>query len=81
MVIGSAELDSSFSNGLLHELSPNIIYQTTISRRRSLHARITKSWQGRKPAIIASFGFIVVWVCYLGVNFLGKGLHTYGQML
>ena len=46
-----------------------------------LHARITKSWQGRKPAIIASVGFIVVWICYLGVNFLGKGLHTYGQML
>jgi cytochrome c-type biogenesis protein CcsB len=46
-----------------------------------LHARITKSWQGRKPAVIASFGFIVVWICYLGVNFLGKGLHTYGQIL
>jgi cytochrome c-type biogenesis protein CcsB len=46
-----------------------------------LHARITKSWQGRKPAIIAALGFIVVWICYLGVNFLGKGLHTYGQML
>ncbi len=45
-----------------------------------LHARITKSWQGEKPAIIASFGFIVVWICYLGVNFLGKGLHTYGQI-
>jgi len=46
-----------------------------------LHARITKSWQGEKPAIIASVGFVVVWVCYLGVNFLGKGLHTYGQIL
>ena len=46
-----------------------------------LHARITKSWQGEKPAIIASIGFIVVWICYLGVNFLGKGLHTYGQIL
>jgi len=46
-----------------------------------LHARLSKSWQGRKPAIIASFGFVVVWICYLGVNFLGKGLHTYGQML
>ena len=45
-----------------------------------LHARITKSWQGRKPALIASVGFIVVWICYLGVNFLGKGLHTYGQL-
>jgi cytochrome c-type biogenesis protein CcsB len=45
-----------------------------------LHARITKSWQGRKPALIATIGFIVVWICYLGVNFLGKGLHTYGQL-
>jgi cytochrome c-type biogenesis protein CcsB len=45
-----------------------------------LHARITKAWQGRKPAMIASLGFIVVWICYLGVNFLGKGLHTYGQL-
>ena len=45
-----------------------------------LHARITKSWQGKKPAILASIGFIVVWVCYLGVNFLGKGLHSYGWL-
>ena len=43
-----------------------------------LHARITKGWQGRRPAILASSGFLVVWVCYLGVNFLGKGLHSYG---
>ncbi len=43
-----------------------------------LHARITKSWQGKRPAILASVGFIVVWICYLGVNFLGKGLHSYG---
>ena len=43
-----------------------------------LHARITKGWQGRRPAILAASGFIVVWVCYLGVNILGKGLHSYG---
>jgi len=43
-----------------------------------LHARITKGWQGRRPALLASLGFGVVWVCYLGVNFLGKGLHSYG---
>jgi cytochrome c-type biogenesis protein CcsB len=46
-----------------------------------LHSRITKSWQGEKPALIATLGFVVVWICYLGVNFLGKGLHTYGQIL
>ncbi|HAO13514.1 MAG TPA: c-type cytochrome biogenesis protein CcsB [Planktothrix sp. UBA8407] len=43
-----------------------------------LHARITRGWQGRKPAILATTGFVVVWVCYLGVNLLGKGLHSYG---
>jgi cytochrome c-type biogenesis protein CcsB len=43
-----------------------------------LHARITKGWQGRRPAILAATGFGVVWVCYLGVNLLGKGLHSYG---
>jgi len=43
-----------------------------------LHARITKSWQGKRPAILASVGFVVVWICYLSVNFLGKGLHSYG---
>ena len=46
-----------------------------------LHARITKSWQGKGPAILASIGFVVVWVCYLGVNFLGKGLHSYGWVI
>lgn len=43
-----------------------------------LHARITKGWQGRRPAILAATGFVVVWICYLGVNLLGKGLHSYG---
>jgi cytochrome c-type biogenesis protein CcsB len=43
-----------------------------------LHSRITKGWQGRKPAILAATGFVVVWICYLGVNLLGKGLHSYG---
>lgn len=46
-----------------------------------LHTRITKSWQGKGPALLASCGFVVVWICYLGVNFLGKGLHSYGWIL
>jgi cytochrome c-type biogenesis protein CcsB len=46
-----------------------------------LHARITKGWQGRKPAIFASIGFVTIWICYLGVNLLGKGLHSYGWFL
>ncbi|MBW4474522.1 MAG: c-type cytochrome biogenesis protein CcsB [Stenomitos rutilans HA7619-LM2] len=46
-----------------------------------LHSRITKGWQGRRPALLAAGGFVVVWVCYLGVNLLGKGLHSYGWFL
>ena len=43
-----------------------------------LHMRISKGWQGRKPALLATTGFMVVIICYLGVNFLGIGLHSYG---
>ena len=45
-----------------------------------LHSRITKGWEGRKTAILGSIGFLVIWICYLGVNFLGKGLHSYGWL-
>jgi cytochrome c-type biogenesis protein CcsB len=43
-----------------------------------LHTRLIRGWQGFKPAFIASFGLVILWICYLGVNLLGKGLHTYG---
>jgi cytochrome c-type biogenesis protein CcsB len=46
-----------------------------------LHTRITRGWQGRRPAYLAAAGFVVVWICYLGVNLLGKGLHSYGWFL
>ncbi len=45
-----------------------------------LHTRITKGLQGEKPAIIATIGFIVVWICFLGVNLASQGLHTYGWL-
>ncbi len=43
-----------------------------------LHMRISKGWQGRKPALLATGGFFIVLICYLGVNFWGVGLHSYG---
>nr|YP_010932394.1 cytochrome c biogenesis protein [Hormidiella parvula]WKT05979.1 cytochrome c biogenesis protein [Hormidiella parvula] len=43
-----------------------------------LHARMVRGWQGRRPATVATLGFVVLWVCYLGVNWLGQGLHSYG---
>ena len=46
-----------------------------------LHTRLVKGWEGQKSAAVASVGFIVLWICYLGVNILGKGLHSYGWFL
>ena len=46
-----------------------------------LHSRLLKGWQGKKAAALGSCGFFVIWICYLGVNFLGKGLHSYGWVL
>jgi cytochrome c-type biogenesis protein CcsB len=43
-----------------------------------LHTRLTKGWEGKKPALIASLGFVTVWICFLGVNLIGEGLHSYG---
>ena len=46
-----------------------------------LHMRISKGWQGRRPALLATSGLFVVLICYIGVNFLGIGLHSYGWFL
>ena len=43
-----------------------------------LHTRLLYGWDGKKSAILGSCGFVLIWICYLGVNLLGKGLHTYG---
>lgn len=45
-----------------------------------LHTRLQYGWDGKKSAYVATFGFFIVWVCYLGVNLLGKGLHSYGWL-
>nr|QJQ36474.1 cytochrome c heme attachment protein [Pyrrosia petiolosa]QJQ36913.1 cytochrome c heme attachment protein [Pyrrosia petiolosa] len=46
-----------------------------------LHTKITNRWMGEGPAAVASTGFFLVWVCFLGVNLLGLGLHNYGWMI
>nr|YP_010418081.1 cytochrome c biogenesis protein [Sargassum polycystum]YP_010418315.1 cytochrome c biogenesis protein [Sargassum plagiophyllum]USF18299.1 cytochrome c biogenesis protein [Sargassum polycystum]USF18533.1 cytochrome c biogenesis protein [Sargassum plagiophyllum] len=43
-----------------------------------LHLRLIVGVTGKGPAFLASIAFFVVWICYLGVNFLGQGLHSYG---
>lgn len=46
-----------------------------------LHTRLVRGWQGRKPAFVAAVGLVVIAVCYIGVNLLGIGLHSYGWFL
>nr|YP_010307344.1 cytochrome c biogenesis protein [Tripterygium hypoglaucum]UCU57658.1 cytochrome c heme attachment protein [Tripterygium hypoglaucum]ULU22450.1 cytochrome c biogenesis protein [Tripterygium hypoglaucum]WMW14799.1 cytochrome c heme attachment protein [Tripterygium hypoglaucum]WMW14884.1 cytochrome c heme attachment protein [Tripterygium hypoglaucum] len=44
-----------------------------------LHTRTHKKWEGVNSAIVAFIGFLLIWICYLGVNLLGIGLHSYGS--
>ncbi len=44
-----------------------------------LHARYTWEWKGTRLAILAIIGFFVTMFCYLGVNLLLSGLHSYGS--
>nr|QWL15494.1 cytochrome c heme attachment protein [Aragoa abietina]QWL15579.1 cytochrome c heme attachment protein [Aragoa cleefii] len=44
-----------------------------------LHTRTNQKWKGTNSAIVASIGFLIIWICYFGVNLLGIGLHSYGS--
>ena len=43
-----------------------------------LHSRLVAEKPKDESAKIGAFGFIVVWICYVGVNLFGTGLHSYG---
>ena len=42
-----------------------------------LHARVTRSWHGKRIAVLSIVGFAAVLFTYFGVNLL-PGLHSYG---
>lgn len=44
-----------------------------------LHIRTNKNLQSVNSAIVAFIGFLIIWICYFGVNLLGIGLHSYGS--
>nr|YP_010737633.1 cytochrome c heme attachment protein [Filipendula camtschatica]WEQ71733.1 cytochrome c heme attachment protein [Filipendula camtschatica] len=44
-----------------------------------LHIRTNKNFESVNSAIVASIGFLIIWICYFGVNLLGIGLHSYGS--
>lgn len=43
-----------------------------------LHSRLVAEKPKEESAKIGAFGFVVVWICYVGVNLFGTGLHSYG---
>jgi len=43
-----------------------------------LHARITRGWRGTRAAVLSIVGFSATIFCYLGVNLILSGLHSYG---
>nr|YP_010242351.1 CcsA [Impatiens balsamina]QTJ25484.1 CcsA [Impatiens balsamina]UVW93665.1 CcsA [Impatiens balsamina] len=44
-----------------------------------LHTRTNKNLLPANSAIVAFIGFLLIWICYFGVNLLGIGLHSYGS--
>ncbi|SDZ81844.1 cytochrome c-type biogenesis protein CcsB [Desulfuromusa kysingii] len=44
-----------------------------------LHARFTRGWVGRRAAWLSVIGFAATLFCYLGVNLVLSGLHSYGS--
>nr|AVY52573.1 CcsA [Chimaphila japonica]AVY52578.1 CcsA [Chimaphila japonica] len=44
-----------------------------------LHTRTNTKGLPAHSAIVACIGFIIIWICYFGVNLLGIGLHSYGS--
>nr|YP_009893029.1 cytochrome c biogenesis protein [Cardamine bulbifera]QKK39402.1 cytochrome c biogenesis protein [Cardamine bulbifera]UNZ97705.1 cytochrome c heme attachment protein [Cardamine bulbifera]UNZ98215.1 cytochrome c heme attachment protein [Cardamine bulbifera] len=44
-----------------------------------LHIKTNRNGRGINSAIVASIGFLLIWICYFGVNLLGIGLHSYGS--
>nr|YP_009771710.1 cytochrome c heme attachment protein [Zollernia splendens]QIT02495.1 cytochrome c heme attachment protein [Zollernia splendens] len=44
-----------------------------------LHTRKNQKLEGVNSSIVASMGFLIIWICYFGINLLGIGLHSYGS--
>nr|YP_010629872.1 cytochrome c biogenesis protein [Begonia rossmanniae]WBN96798.1 cytochrome c biogenesis protein [Begonia rossmanniae] len=44
-----------------------------------LHIRTNPNFESINSSIVASMGFLIIWICYFGVNLLGIGLHSYGS--
>nr|YP_009466675.1 cytochrome c heme attachment protein [Genlisea violacea]AUN28729.1 cytochrome c heme attachment protein [Genlisea violacea] len=44
-----------------------------------LHIRTNRKWTGINSSIVATVGYLIIWICYFGINLFGIGLHSYGS--
>nr|YP_010294034.1 cytochrome c heme attachment protein [Paepalanthus alpinus]ULQ67329.1 cytochrome c heme attachment protein [Paepalanthus alpinus] len=44
-----------------------------------LHTRKNQNWKGINSALVSFLGFMIIWICYFGINLLEIGLHSYGS--
>nr|YP_010221225.1 cytochrome c heme attachment protein [Ensete glaucum]UCC37151.1 cytochrome c heme attachment protein [Ensete glaucum]BCT22138.1 cytochrome c biogenesis protein [Ensete glaucum] len=57
------------------------IFAVYLHTRNKIHirSRTNQSLQSMNSALVASMGFLIIWICYFGINLLGIGLHSYGS--
>ncbi|MCL6119830.1 MAG: c-type cytochrome biogenesis protein CcsB [Deltaproteobacteria bacterium] len=77
IVIGAAWADSAWGGYWSWDPKETWSLITWMTYILFIHARFTKGWGGKKMAWIAVIGFAVVIFCYLGVDLIIPGLHSY----
>ncbi|MHB8231768.1 MAG: c-type cytochrome biogenesis protein CcsB [bacterium] len=77
IVIGAAWADSAWGGFWSWDPKETWSLITWLTYILFVHARFTKGWGGKKIAWIAIIGFAVVIFCYLGVDLIIPGLHSY----
>ena len=77
IVIGAAWADSAWGGFWSWDPKETWSLITWLTYILFIHARIAKGWAGKKMAWIAVIGFVVVIFCYLGVDLIIPGLHSY----
>ncbi len=77
IVIGAAWADNAWGGYWSWDPKETWSLITWIAYILFIHARFTKGWGGEKMAWIAVIGFAVVIFCYLGVDLIIPGLHSY----
>jgi ABC-type transport system involved in cytochrome c biogenesis permease subunit len=60
------------------KLLDDLVYKAIVWGFPFLTAGITRGWHGRRAAILSIVGFLATIFCYLGVNLVLSGLHSYG---